>query len=112
MVKYNFDYDYVGDSLYIFNKESKVKYSIELDDDYVLDIDFDGNIVGVEVFNASKKFNVPKKFLRKIKRVVLNTKVGMMLLIFIHLYFESEVGIKLPQYTIAIPRAVAVRSKK
>lgn len=66
--KYLFDYDYKNDSLYIVKPNSKIKQSVYIDD-LILDVDENGNVVGLELLSASKVFGIPKKYLRHIKNV-------------------------------------------
>ena len=50
-----FDYDPEVDALYLRLSESKVLESEEVQPGIVLDFDEKGNVVGVEVLNASKR---------------------------------------------------------
>ena len=85
-----FDYDFSGDSLYIHKRGKAVRYSLELGDDYVIDIGFDGNVVGIEIFNASKIFKIPKYQLRKIDKATISTKFGDPIIIFVHLSLDNR----------------------
>ena len=65
------DYDYENDSLFLFKKGVAYCQSISLDD-VIIDFAEEGFIKGVEIQNASEKFNVSKydlllKNLHKIK---------------------------------------------
>lgn len=48
-------YDEQGDSLWIRWNEQPVDESDEVEPGIVLDYDEDGNVVGIEILNASKK---------------------------------------------------------
>lgn len=50
-----FDYDPEVDALYLRQAESKVLESEEVQPGIILDFDESGNVVGVEVLNASKR---------------------------------------------------------
>jgi uncharacterized protein YuzE len=50
-----FDYDPEVDALYLRLAESKVLESEEVQPGIILDFDESGNVVGVEVLNASKR---------------------------------------------------------
>ncbi len=110
-MKYEFNYDFSGDSLFIHKKDSNVRYSIEIGDDYTIDIDFDGNVSGIEIFHVSKLFGIPKYMLKKIKRASLTTRMGNPLVIFVHLAL-MEPNIKVPAHTVTIPQAVAVSARR
>ncbi len=61
------DYDYANDILFFKVKEREYDHSIELED-VVLDIDKEGYITGIQIFGASKMFNVDKDTLRNVQR--------------------------------------------
>lgn len=69
---FNFDYDYENDSLFLYDSTSKSKGSVELDD-FVVDFNSKGEIVGIEMLNASKFFEnleeqvITKEILKGIK---------------------------------------------
>jgi len=54
---FKFDYDEKEDILVIHLDKSKVKESIEVSEDFVIDIDNSGRIVGLEIFYAEELFN-------------------------------------------------------
>ncbi|HKK81047.1 MAG TPA: DUF2283 domain-containing protein, partial [Prolixibacteraceae bacterium] len=54
-IKYNKE----ADSVYIKLTEGKVAESDEDKKDIILDYDDSGNIIGIEILNASKKTNLP-----------------------------------------------------
>ena len=110
-MKYEFDYDPQGDSLFIHKKDSNVRYSIDLEDTYIIDIDFDGNVAGMEIFHVSKLFGIPKYMLKKIKNISLTTRLGNAIMIFVHISLD-EPNIKVPAHTVTIPQAVAVSARR
>jgi len=55
VIKYNKE----ADSVYIKLTEGKVAESDEDKKDIILDYDDSGNIIGIEILNASKKTNLP-----------------------------------------------------
>jgi uncharacterized protein YuzE len=61
----NLDYDMRNDSLYIYTKGKKYKGSLDLED-IIIDISEDGEIIGIEILDASKKFKIPKYDLKNI----------------------------------------------
>jgi len=61
------DYDYANDILFFKVKEREYDHSIELED-VILDIDKERYITGIQIFGASKMFNVEKDALRNVKK--------------------------------------------
>ncbi len=61
------DYDYLNDILFFKVKEREYSRSIELDD-IVVDVDEEDFIVGIQIFNASELFNLPKHTLRNVRK--------------------------------------------
>lgn len=72
MIKVEFDYDSNEDILYIYNKNEKSSYSVELSDEIIADIDAKGKISGLEVLRASREFDVSKNSLKEIKSAELS----------------------------------------
>ena len=60
------DYDYANDILFFKVKDRNYDHSLELED-LVLDIDDEGFITGVQMFDASKTFNIDKDALMNIR---------------------------------------------
>ncbi len=60
------DYDYANDILFFKVKEREYDHSIELED-LVLDIDKEGYITGIQLFSASKMFNLERDALRNVQ---------------------------------------------
>jgi len=52
-------YNKITDSVYIKLTEGKVAESDEDKKDIILDFDDSGNIIGIEILNASKKTDLP-----------------------------------------------------
>jgi len=48
------DYDKEADALYIYLRKGKVSRSKPEGDDFVIDVDKEGRIIGLEVLNASR----------------------------------------------------------
>lgn len=72
--KGSFDYDYGNDILFFKVDEREYSHSIELRD-YVIDVDTEGYVVGVQIFNASSYLGMNKVSLREIKNWKLETSV-------------------------------------
>ncbi len=62
----NLDYDMRNDSLYIYTKGKRYKGSLDLGDIIIDIISEDGDIMGIEILDASKKFKIPKYELKNI----------------------------------------------
>jgi len=60
------DYDYNNDILFFKVYDREYSHSIELKN-IVLDMDEENFIVGIQIFEASRFFNIPKEFIRSIK---------------------------------------------
>ncbi len=61
------DYDYKNDILFFKSSEREYDSSVELDK-LVLDIDKEGYIVGIQIFDASTLLNINKDLLLKIPK--------------------------------------------
>lgn len=70
----SFDYDYLNDILFFKVNEREYSHSIELLD-YVIDIDTEEFIVGLQIFNASSYFNMTKDSLRDVKNWSLKASI-------------------------------------
>ena len=53
-------YDKNNDILYVY-KKGKVKFSLEILSNFIVDLDHSNKVVGLEILNASKVLKVPKK---------------------------------------------------
>ena len=60
------DYDYENDILFFQLKSRQYSKSIELLDNLVVDVDKEGFLVGIQMFDASEYLNIDKKSLLKI----------------------------------------------
>ena len=69
------DYDYKWDILYVYKEGEKAKFSVEVLDNFVVDIDFKGQAMGLEILNASSVLKVSKKELKEIKTAKLATLI-------------------------------------
>ena len=75
-----FEYHYSADDvLSIYNYDNKVKESVQVSDDIVLDFEVKDNVVGIEVFYASEFFNnfnkeIDKSFLENLEDAYLEFK--------------------------------------
>ncbi|MFH0978580.1 MAG: DUF2283 domain-containing protein [Candidatus Woesearchaeota archaeon] len=61
------DYDYKHDILFLKSKNREYKKSVEMDN-ITVDIDQEGFVVGIQIFEASKFLNLKKEILMKIPR--------------------------------------------
>lgn len=64
------EYDKIADAMYIYLKKAKVFKSIKMQDRLIVDLDKKGNVIGIEVLDASSQ--MPKK---SIKGLELNMPV-------------------------------------
>ena len=69
------DYDYKWDILYVYKEVEKAKFSVEVLDNFVVDIGFKGEVVALEILNASRVLKVSKKELKEIKTAKLATLI-------------------------------------
>jgi len=67
------DYDDEFDILYIYKDGKKAKFSVEVLSNFVIDVGFKGEVVAIEIFDASKVLKVPRKELKSIKAAKLAT---------------------------------------
>ncbi|MFA6834393.1 MAG: DUF2283 domain-containing protein [Bacteroidaceae bacterium] len=59
------NYDKISDAIYFFLKKGKVKKTIKMDDRLIVDIDSKGNILGIEMLNASIQSTLNIKKIQK-----------------------------------------------
>lgn len=52
------EYDQQADAIYIQIQEKEVAFSKEIEDGVIIDFDDSSNVIGFEVLNASKKFDI------------------------------------------------------
>ena len=71
-----YDYDYVGDSLFIYCIDSyEYDVSLELDNDVILDFDINGKPVAFEFLNASKIFNLDKSYFKNLVKINIQSNI-------------------------------------
>ncbi len=70
-----YDYDFENDSMFFYIKDKKYKSSIE-SNGIILDFDEDNSLIGIEILDASKKFQVSKLELRNIKKFQADIVIG------------------------------------
>mgnify|MGYP001562415531 FL=1 len=76
---FKFHYDEEYDILAIRNDEQDVEESLEVSEDIVLDLNKEGNVIGIEIFYASEFFGafnkqVDKEFLDNLKEAEIEYK--------------------------------------
>ena len=69
------DYDFKHDILFFKTKDRKYAKSIELLDSIVVDVDKEGFLVGIQIFDASEFLNLDKKELLSIPKWLFNASV-------------------------------------
>ena len=89
------DYDFKHDILFFKTKDRKYAKSIELLDNIVVDVDKEGFLVGIQIFDASKFLNLDKKELLSIPKWVFNANVYDGNKIDIRLTFQIKVRNKI-----------------
>lgn len=72
--KGEFDYDYVNDILFFKVKDRNYEKSIEFDN-FVLDVDDENFVVGIQIYDASEYFRISKNYLRVAVKWELQAKV-------------------------------------
>jgi len=97
MPKFEFDYDSMNDSLFVFKKGAKSKASIELGN-FIYDFDALHQIAGIEILSATDTLaelvnhEVSKELLKSIKSTDVKTRIiSNLLMIRIQLAFNSKV---------------------
>lgn len=108
-----FDYDKFNDLLYIYKEDSSVYANIVIGE-FHIDIDKEGNIVGVEVLNASELLNeygVNKNLLINLKtvemKVVVRDNSLLMFLMLGSLVEEKSIPITMNGFESPIMQAMA-----
>lgn len=89
------DYDFKHDILFFKTKDRKYAKSIELLDNIVADVDKEGFLVGIQIFDASEFLNLDKKEPLSIPRWVFNANVYDGNKIDIRLTFQIKVRNKI-----------------
>ncbi len=91
-----YDYDYKNDIFLFKVKNREYSHSIELQN-FVIDFDEESFIVGLQIFNASTIFNIPKSKLKQIKNFKLQSKINNGT-IQMNLMFNMQIRNQLVQY--------------
>ena len=93
------DYDFENDSIFFYKKGASYKHSLDLDD---IIIDFDDNdvIKGVEILNASKKLNIPKRFLNNPISLNLKLKISAEKI-------ELNINVKVKMRNSSVPKTIS-----
>ena len=83
--RFKWDYDYSEDILFIYKQNQISKETIEIQDDFHIDIDKDNNIVAIEIWKATKFFKnlgiefenlrISKKIFKQIEDVRIAFKI-------------------------------------
>ena len=89
------DYDFKHDILFFKTKDRKYAKSIELLDNIVADVDKEGFLVGIQIFDASEFLNLDKKELLSIPKWAFNANVYDGNKIDIRLTFQIKVRNKI-----------------
>ena len=89
------DYDFKHDILFFKTKDRKYAKSIELLDNIVADVDKEGFLVGLQIFDASEFLNLDKKELLSIPKWSFNANVYDGNKIDIRLTFQIKVRNKI-----------------
>lgn len=66
-------YDKEFDTLYIYREGEASRQSVEMFDNFVVDMDSYGKAVDLEIMGASEVLNVPRKALDEVKEANLST---------------------------------------
>ncbi|MCE4614977.1 MAG: DUF2283 domain-containing protein [Desulfurococcales archaeon] len=69
-------YDPEADILYIITKEGPVEDTLPADDDIYIELDKNGNIIGIEIWKASTNIleNITNTISKKLKKQIQITK--------------------------------------
>jgi len=99
-------YDKEFDILYIYKREGKVKFSIEVLDNFILDIGFEGTAVGIEILDASKILKVSKNQLENVKNSSISTLIKNKGIV---VFFQIEFVKTKIESQIAVPATTVLR---
>ena len=94
MKEHRFNYDSEDDVLYIQNAVKDVEESVEFSEEIVWDLDKEGNVIGVEIFDASEFLNffnkeIDKEFLKNLNEAYVEYK-DFRNMMFVILMFKSK----------------------
>ena len=71
-----YDYDYKGDSLFIYCVEHyEYEVSLELDNNVILDLDINDHPVAFEFLNASKLFGLDKSKFNQLVKISIQSNI-------------------------------------
>ena len=70
-------YSKEADALYIRLKEIKIEDSDEVSQDLIIDYDIDGNVVGIEILEVSKKAETEQLIIQAFKKVMVENPVAI-----------------------------------
>jgi len=114
---FSVDYDSNEDTLFIYSKKGKTKESIEVSEDIIIDLDKEGDLVGVEVFDAFKFLktlnkNVTQEMLSSLKEARLNLikYKGYIIIEVIFAYKGMTIEEKLPAFSSSLYESPLVTS--
>jgi len=114
---FSVDYDSNEDTLFIYSKKGKTKESIEVSEDIIIDLDKEGDLVGVEVFDAFKLLktlnkDITKEMLSSLKEARLNLikYKGYIIIEVIFAYKGMTIEEKLPAFSSSLYESPLVAS--
>lgn len=99
-------YDKEFNILYIYKEGMKAKFSIEVLDNFILDIGFKGTVVGIEILDASKILKVSKIQLENVKNANISTLIKNKGIV---VFFQIEFAKTKIESQIAVPAAIMLR---
>jgi uncharacterized protein YuzE len=70
-------YSKEADALYIRLKEIKIEDSDEVSPDLIIDYDIDGNVVGIEILEASKKAETEQLIIQAFNKVMVENPAAI-----------------------------------
>ena len=102
------DYNFSEDILYFyidkFTSKNKHNYDYSFDlDGFIIDIDNDNHVIGLELLDATKKLNVDRTVLKFIKNGRFQAKIEKNIIL-ISFYFQSVIRNKIQQFTLNAER--------
>lgn len=56
------EYDRDADAVYIYIRETEVGRTVEISDGVNADLDFNGNLIGIEIIDATQKYSLSDIF--------------------------------------------------
>ena len=67
-------YSQEADALYIRLKENKIEDTDEIAEDFIIDYDRDGSVVGIEILAASEKADIDQLIIQAFKKVMVENQ--------------------------------------